>query len=80
MELVNCCILLSETMPGQAISSVVGLGGFVSYLPGAAIAELIGYVLKTSGSYVTIFAGASMMYVLSLLVLHLLVPRIQPSA
>jgi hypothetical protein len=37
-------------------------------------------VLKTTGSYVTIFAGASMMYVLSLLALHLLVPKIQPSA
>jgi ACS family hexuronate transporter-like MFS transporter len=76
----NLFSFVSDTMPGQAISSVVGLGGFVSYLTGAAIAELIGYVLKTSGSYVTIFAGASMMYVLSLLVLHLLVPRIQPSA
>ena len=76
----NLFSFVSDTMPGQAISSVVGLGGFVSYLTGAAIAELIGYILKTSGSYVTIFAGASMMYVLSLLVLHLLVPRIQPSA
>jgi len=76
----NLFSFVSDPMPGQAISSGVGLGGFVSYLTGAAIAELIGYVLKTSGSYVTIFAGASMMYVLSLLVLHLLVPRIQPSA
>ena len=76
----NLFSFVSDTMPKQAISSVVGLGGFVSYLTGAAIAELIGYVLKTSGSYVTIFAGASMMYVLSLFALHLLVPRIPPSA
>jgi ACS family hexuronate transporter-like MFS transporter len=76
----NLFSFVSDTMPKRAISSVVGVGGFVSYLTGAAIAEVIGYVLKTTGSYVTIFAGASMMYVLSLLALHLLVPKIQPSA
>jgi ACS family hexuronate transporter-like MFS transporter len=74
----NLFSFVSDTMPKHAISSVVGLGGFVSYLTGALIAELIGWVLQTTGSYVTVFAGASMMYVVSLGALHLLVPKIEP--
>jgi ACS family hexuronate transporter-like MFS transporter len=76
----NLFSFVSDTMPKHAISSVVGLGGFVSYLTGALIAELIGWVLQTTGSYVTVFAGASMMYVVSLGALHLLVPKIGPVA
>ena len=76
----NLFSFVSDTMPKHAISSVVGLGGFVSYLTGALIAELIGWVLQTTGSYVTVFASASLMYVVSLGALHLLVPKIGPVA
>ena len=76
----NLFSFVSDTMPREAVSSVVGLGGFVSYLTGAVMAECIGYVLKVTGSYVLIFAGASLMYVISLAVLHLLVPKIEPNA
>jgi ACS family hexuronate transporter-like MFS transporter len=76
----NLFSFVSDTMPKRTISSVVGLGGFVSYLTGALIAELIGWVLQTTGSYVTVFAGASLMYVISLALLHLLVPKIGPVA
>ena len=40
------------------------------------VAEIIGVILKKTGSYTSIFAAASLMYLLSLLVLHVLVPRI----
>jgi ACS family hexuronate transporter-like MFS transporter len=63
-------------MPKQAISSVVGFGGFVAYFTGAVVTEIIGKILQTTGSYASIFAAASLMYVTALLVLHLLVPRI----
>lgn len=72
----NLFSFVSDTMPKQAISSVVGLGGFLAYFTGGAITEVIGLILKRTGSYVSIFASASLMYLLSLLILHLLVPHI----
>ncbi len=72
----NLFSFVSDTMPRQAISSVVGLGGFVTYFTGGLVAEVIGLILKKTGSYSSIFAAASLMYVASLLIIHLLVPRI----
>jgi ACS family hexuronate transporter-like MFS transporter len=72
----NLFSFVSDTMPKQAISSVVGLGGFVAYFTGGLVAEVIGIILKKTGSYASIFAAASLMYLASLLILHLLVPRI----
>ena len=72
----NLFSFVSDTMPREAISSVVGVGGFVSYFTGGLVAEVIGVILKKTGSYTSIFAAASLMYLLSLLILHLLVPRI----
>jgi len=74
----NLFSFVSDTMPKRAVGAVVGLGGFVGYFMGGLLAELIGYVLKTTGSYVLIFAGASFMYVISLGAMHLLVPQIKP--
>jgi ACS family hexuronate transporter-like MFS transporter len=66
----------SDTMPRQAVSSLVGLGGFISYFTGGFMSEIIGVILKRTGSYASIFAAASVMYLASLLIMHLLVPRI----
>ncbi len=72
----NLFSFVSDTMPPRAISSVVGLGGFVGSMAGAAASEAIGWVLETTHSYAPIFAAASLMYLVSLGVLHLLVPVI----
>lgn len=66
----------SDAMPKAAVSSLVGLGGFISYFTGGFTAEIIGIVLKQTGSYASIFAVASVMYISALLVMHLLVPRL----
>jgi MFS transporter, ACS family, hexuronate transporter len=76
----NLFSFVSDTMPKEAISSVVGLGGFVTYFTGGVVAKLTGYILEATGSYVMVFAWASLMYVLSLVALHLLVPRIELNA
>lgn len=74
----NLFSVVSDTMPKEAISSVVGLGGFVSYFTGGFVSGLVGYILqKTDGGYVWVFAYFSMMYLFSLLALQLLVPRIR---
>jgi ACS family hexuronate transporter-like MFS transporter len=72
----NLFSFVSDTMPKRAVSSVVGLGGFVAFLTGAFVAEMIGVILKNTGSYASIFAAASLMYLLSLAIVHILVPRI----
>ncbi|HWA25869.1 MAG TPA: MFS transporter [Lacunisphaera sp.] len=66
----------SDTMPRHALSSLVGLGGFIAYFTGGFMTEVIGRVLKSTGSYASIFAAASVMYLSALLIMHLLVPRI----
>ncbi len=68
----------SDTMPKEWLSSLVGLGGFVAYFTGAVWAEIIPFVWKRTGSYSSIFAIASIMYLVALFVMHLLVPKIEP--
>jgi MFS family permease len=72
----NLFSLVSDTMPKEAISSVVGLGGFVGYFTGGFINGLTGYIVQKTGSYVLVFVYFSGMYLLSLLAIQLLVPRI----
>lgn len=74
----NLFSVVSDTMPRHAISSVVGLGGFVAYFTGGFVNGLTGQILQKTGSYVPVFAYFSGMYLLSLLLVHLLVPQIGP--
>jgi ACS family hexuronate transporter-like MFS transporter len=64
-------------MPKEAISSVIGLGGFVCYFTGGFVNSLTGVILQKTGTYVTVFAYFSGMYLLSLLAIQLLVPKIK---
>jgi ACS family hexuronate transporter-like MFS transporter len=75
----NLFSFVSDTMPKQAISSVVGLGGFVTYFTGGIISGITGNIVQKTGSYVPVFVYFSGMYVISLFALHLLVPKIEPS-
>jgi ACS family hexuronate transporter-like MFS transporter len=72
----NLFSVVSDTMPKEAISSVVGLGGFVAYFTGGFVNGFTGLILEKTGSYVWVFAYFSLMYLLSLGVLQLLVPNI----
>jgi ACS family hexuronate transporter-like MFS transporter len=74
----NLFSVVSDTMPREAISSVVGLGGFVSYFTGGFVNGLTGHILQKTGSYFWVFAYFSGMYLLSLAALQVLVPRIKP--
>jgi ACS family hexuronate transporter-like MFS transporter len=73
----NMFTVVSDTMPKEAISSVIGLGGFVAYFTGGFVNKFTGMIVEKTGSYVWVFAYFSLMYLLSLGLLHLLVPRIQ---
>jgi ACS family hexuronate transporter-like MFS transporter len=63
-------------MPKEAISSVVGLGGFVGYLTSGVVNGLTGLILQKTGSYVLVFMFFSGSYVASLIVIQLMIPVI----
>ncbi|MFO1489080.1 MAG: MFS transporter [Verrucomicrobiota bacterium] len=75
----NLFSFVSDTMPKHAISSVVGLGGFVGYFTGGFVNGLTGYIVQETGSYIWVFVYFSGTYVISLLAIQLLVPRIGQS-
>ncbi len=67
----------SDMFPRSAVGSVVGIGGMGGAVGGMLIAKVTGYVLEWTHSYVPIFATAACVYLLALLIMHLMVPRLQ---
>lgn len=75
----NLYSLVADTMPRHTISSVVGMGGFAASFTGGLVNEMTGQILQATGSYVSIFALFSGTYLLAVLAIHLLIPRIGES-
>lgn len=75
----NIFTTASDMFPKQAVGSVVGIGGMAGAIGGMFIAKLVGWILETTGSYVPIFAIAASAYVLALIVIHLLAPKLEPA-
>jgi ACS family hexuronate transporter-like MFS transporter len=76
---VNLFTLVSDTFPRRAVGSVVGIGGFVGSASGMLIATATGFLLQWTGSYVPIFFVAASAYLVALLLIHLLAPRLEPA-
>lgn len=76
----NVLTLPSDLFPRPAVASVVGIGGFAGAVSGMMIATFIGFLLQATGSYVPVFLMAGSAYLLALVVVHLLVPRLAPAA
>ena len=74
----NLFTLTSDMFPRHAVGSVVGLGGFAGAVGGMLIAKITGYILQTTGSYIPIFFMAAFAYLVALLVIHILVPKMEP--
>jgi MFS transporter, ACS family, aldohexuronate transporter len=75
----NLFTLVSDTFPRQAVGSVVGFGGMMGAVGGMLIAKLTGALLQWTGSYVPVFIIAGSTYLIALLILHLLLPRLEPA-
>ena len=76
----NLLTITSDLFPSSAVASVVGLGGFAGAISGALVSTGIGYLLQATGSYTLLFAAAGCMYVVSLAIIHALVPKLVPAA
>jgi ACS family hexuronate transporter-like MFS transporter len=74
----NVYTLISDMFPRRAVGSVMGFAGMCGAVAGMLIAKITGYVLETTGSYALIFMMSASAYLVTLLVVHLLVPRLEP--
>ena len=74
----NLFTITSDCFPRGAIGSVVGLGGLGGAISGALVQPAIGIWLDFSkDSYAPLFIVAGSMYLLSLLIIHWLLPRFE---
>jgi MFS transporter, ACS family, hexuronate transporter len=76
----NLYTLPSDVFPRSAVGSVIGIGGTVGALGGMGMALFTGYILDTTGSYEVLFAICASAYVVALIVVHLLSPRLAPAS
>ncbi len=73
----NLFTLTSDMFPKQAVGSVVGIGGMAGAIGGMLIALIVGEILQKTGSYAPIFIIAGSAYLVALLIIHLLAPRLE---
>lgn len=75
----NMFTLASDLFPRRAVASATGIGGFGGAIGGMVIATFTGLVLQFTGSYVPMFVVAGTIYLVALLIIHILVPRLEPA-
>ena len=71
----NLFTTVSDQFPRRAVGSVVGIGGLAGGLGGALFAAKTGFIINTGG-YVPLFAIAATAYLLALVVLQVLSPKL----
>src|SRR6202040_329351 len=75
----NLFTLTSDLFPSRAVASVVGIGGMAGAVGGMLIAEIVGHLLQWTGSYMIPFFMAAGAYLIALLLIHLLSPKLIPA-
>jgi ACS family hexuronate transporter-like MFS transporter len=75
----NLFTLTSDMFPRKAVGSVVGIGGFFGAIGGFFLNMATGRIRDIFGSFVLVFVIAGFAYLAALLVIHLLVPRLEPA-
>src|SRR6202790_1728701 len=75
----NLFTLPSDLFPSRAVASVVGIGGMLGAIGGMLIAEIVGHVLQWTGSYMIPFFISASAYLIALLLIHMLSPRLEPA-
>ena len=75
----NLFTLGSDLFPSRAVASVVGIGGMAGAVGGMLIAEIVGHVLEWTGSYMIPFFIAASAYLVALLMIQILSPKLIPA-
>jgi ACS family hexuronate transporter-like MFS transporter len=75
----NLFTLASDTVPQQAVGSVVGIGGMAGAIVGMFFAQFVSRILSlTHNNYLAPFAVAAASYLLGLACIQLLLPNLEP--
>jgi len=75
----NLYALPGDVFPRKAVGSVIGIGGMLGGFGGMVFSKYAGFVLdKVAHSYVPLFVVAGSAYLVALLVVHLLMPKMEP--
>jgi ACS family hexuronate transporter-like MFS transporter len=75
----NIFTLTSDMFPRKAVGSVVGIGGFAGAMGGFLMNLGAGWLKQHTGSYAIMFGIAGTTYLVALLIMHLIVPRLEPA-
>ena len=73
----NLYTIPSDMFPRKAVGAIIGIGGTIGAVGGMFMAKFTGWMLDTTGSYMPMFVIAGSTYLLALLIIHLLVPRME---
>jgi ACS family hexuronate transporter-like MFS transporter len=74
----NLFTLVSDTVPRQAVSSVVGIGGMSGSIAGMVFAQVVSRILHaTHNNYLVPFLIAATTYSIALAIIHLLLPKLE---
>jgi ACS family hexuronate transporter-like MFS transporter len=73
----NLFTLVSDMFPRKAVGSVYGVGGTAGAIGGMLFSIFIGEVLEKSGAYTLIFLVSGSLYLVALLIIQLLSPRLE---
>lgn len=76
----NVFSLMSDIFPKKATASVAGFGGFAGAVGGAIVAYSVGRILQDIGvdGYAIPFAVAGFGYLIALMLIQILVPKLKP--
>jgi ACS family hexuronate transporter-like MFS transporter len=75
----NLFTLTSDLFPSRAVGSVVGIGGMAGAVGGMVIAVVVGHILQWTNSYMIPFFIAASAYIVALLAIHTLSPKLKPT-
>jgi ACS family hexuronate transporter-like MFS transporter len=73
----NVYTLPSDMLPRSAVASVIGIGGMMGAVGGMLFTTFVGRILQATGSYRILFIIAASVYLMALLVIHILSPRLE---
>jgi ACS family hexuronate transporter-like MFS transporter len=74
----NLLTLTPDLFPECAVGSAVGIGGMAGAVGGIVLAQVVGRVLQSTGSYAAVFLAPPVAYLLAIGVIHALLPRLEP--
>jgi MFS transporter, ACS family, hexuronate transporter len=74
----NLITTVSDTAPRLVVGSIMGLGGTAACIGTIFIAKLVVYILDKTGEYRILLIIASCAYVVNLLIIHAINPRLKP--